>query len=207
MHGDALIRYVEHFETGGDAVLRSACRMSLEGIVSKRLDAPYRSGRGDGLDQGQMPRRPRGGDRRLEHDQGQASARCWSASIAATISSMSAASAPASARERSKTLLPRLKALAATKSRSPAGAPRKAARRPLAEARAGGRDRVRRLDRRRHGAPGGVQGPARGQAGGEVEAETRRRAGTDRGQHTVDADEARRAGEARRHAARPASPW
>ena len=35
----------------------------------------------------------------------------------------------------------------------------------------------------------------------------RRRAGTDRGQHTVDADEARRAGEARRHAARPASPW
>ena len=41
------IRYVEHFETAGDAVLQSACRMSLEGIVSKRLDAPYRSGRGD----------------------------------------------------------------------------------------------------------------------------------------------------------------
>ncbi len=41
------IRYVEHFETGGDAVLQSACRMSLEGIVSKRLSAPYRSGRGE----------------------------------------------------------------------------------------------------------------------------------------------------------------
>lgn len=41
------IRYVEHFETGGDAVLKSACRLSLEGIVSKRLDAPYRSGRTD----------------------------------------------------------------------------------------------------------------------------------------------------------------
>ncbi|HJQ55471.1 MAG TPA: DNA ligase D [Vineibacter sp.] len=41
----ANIRYVEHFETAGDAVLRSACRMSLEGIVSKQLDAPYRSGR------------------------------------------------------------------------------------------------------------------------------------------------------------------
>lgn len=41
------LRFVEHFETAGDAVLRSACRMSLEGIVSKRLDAPYRSGRGD----------------------------------------------------------------------------------------------------------------------------------------------------------------
>ena len=41
------IRYVEHFVTAGDAVLQSACRMSLEGIVSKRLDAPYRSDRGD----------------------------------------------------------------------------------------------------------------------------------------------------------------
>jgi bifunctional non-homologous end joining protein LigD len=43
----ARIRFVEHFETGGDAVLRSACQLSLEGIVSKRADAPYRSGRTD----------------------------------------------------------------------------------------------------------------------------------------------------------------
>ncbi len=41
----SLIRWVPHFETGGDAVLKSACRMSLEGIVSKRIDAPYESGR------------------------------------------------------------------------------------------------------------------------------------------------------------------
>ncbi|HEX3701471.1 MAG TPA: DNA ligase D [Phenylobacterium sp.] len=41
------VRFVEHFETAGDAVLQSACRMSLEGIVSKRLSAPYRSGRGE----------------------------------------------------------------------------------------------------------------------------------------------------------------
>ena len=41
-----LIRYVEHFETSGDAVLRSACKLNLEGVVSKRLDAPYQSGRG-----------------------------------------------------------------------------------------------------------------------------------------------------------------
>jgi len=41
------LRYVEHFTSGGDAVLSSACRMALEGIVSKKLDAPYRSGRGD----------------------------------------------------------------------------------------------------------------------------------------------------------------
>lgn len=43
----ALIRYVEHFEAAGDAVLKSACRLSLEGIVSKKLSAPYRSGRGE----------------------------------------------------------------------------------------------------------------------------------------------------------------
>jgi bifunctional non-homologous end joining protein LigD len=42
---DARIRFVEHFETGGEAVLRSACRLSLEGIVSKQGDAPYVSGR------------------------------------------------------------------------------------------------------------------------------------------------------------------
>ncbi|ESW89163.1 ATP-dependent DNA ligase [Mesorhizobium sp. LSJC285A00] len=42
-----LIRYVEHFSNGGDAVLRSACRLSLEGIVSKRADATYVSGRTD----------------------------------------------------------------------------------------------------------------------------------------------------------------
>jgi bifunctional non-homologous end joining protein LigD len=49
-HADARaqrVRYVDHFETAGDAVLESACRMDLEGIVSKKLDAPYRSGRGD----------------------------------------------------------------------------------------------------------------------------------------------------------------
>ncbi|MDB5583977.1 MAG: ligase [Bradyrhizobium sp.] len=42
---DPRLRFVEHFETGGDAVLRSACRLSLEGIVSKQGDAPYQSGR------------------------------------------------------------------------------------------------------------------------------------------------------------------
>jgi bifunctional non-homologous end joining protein LigD len=45
---DSRLAYVEHFETAGDALLRSACRMKLEGVVSKRLDAPYRSGRGNG---------------------------------------------------------------------------------------------------------------------------------------------------------------
>ncbi|WP_425993981.1 DNA ligase D [Caulobacter sp. DWR1-3-2b1] len=43
----ANIRYVDHFVTSGDAVLRSACRMDLEGVISKKLDAPYVSGRSD----------------------------------------------------------------------------------------------------------------------------------------------------------------
>jgi bifunctional non-homologous end joining protein LigD len=42
---DPRLRFVEHFETGGDAVLKSACKLSLEGIVSKKADATYDSGR------------------------------------------------------------------------------------------------------------------------------------------------------------------
>ena len=42
---DSRLRFVEHFETGGDAVLKSACKLSLEGIVSKQADALYESGR------------------------------------------------------------------------------------------------------------------------------------------------------------------
>jgi bifunctional non-homologous end joining protein LigD len=42
--GDS-IRYVEHFESTADTVLLSACKMHLEGIVSKRLAASYVSGR------------------------------------------------------------------------------------------------------------------------------------------------------------------
>ncbi|AQR60638.1 DNA ligase D [Brevundimonas sp. LM2] len=39
------IRYVDHFATTGQAVLESACRMDLEGVISKKLDAPYSAGR------------------------------------------------------------------------------------------------------------------------------------------------------------------
>jgi bifunctional non-homologous end joining protein LigD len=41
------IRYVDHFVTAGAAVLESACRMQLEGIISKQLEASYQSGRSD----------------------------------------------------------------------------------------------------------------------------------------------------------------
>lgn len=39
------IRYAADFAAQGAAVQEAACRMSLEGVVSKRRDAPYRSGR------------------------------------------------------------------------------------------------------------------------------------------------------------------
>ena len=42
---EKLIRYVDHFEERGDTVMESARKLELEGIVSKKLDAPYRSGR------------------------------------------------------------------------------------------------------------------------------------------------------------------
>jgi bifunctional non-homologous end joining protein LigD len=39
--------YSEHFAVPGDQILTRACNLALEGIVSKRAEAPYRSGRTD----------------------------------------------------------------------------------------------------------------------------------------------------------------
>jgi bifunctional non-homologous end joining protein LigD len=39
------IRFNEHMEGDGEIVFRHACKLGLEGIVSKRKDSPYRSGR------------------------------------------------------------------------------------------------------------------------------------------------------------------
>ena len=40
-------RYVEHYQSSGKEMLEAACRMGLEGVISKRADAPYKSGRGN----------------------------------------------------------------------------------------------------------------------------------------------------------------
>ncbi|MGN6582254.1 MAG: DNA ligase D [Rhizobiaceae bacterium] len=40
------VRYSEHFVEPGNVMLQHACRLGLEGVVSKRADAPYHSGRG-----------------------------------------------------------------------------------------------------------------------------------------------------------------
>ncbi len=43
-----IIQYVDHVEGSGSEVWKSAVKMGLEGIISKRADAPYRGGRGHG---------------------------------------------------------------------------------------------------------------------------------------------------------------
>ena len=45
---DSVLRYSEHIETDGATMLEHACRLGLEGVISKRTDEPYRSGRGEG---------------------------------------------------------------------------------------------------------------------------------------------------------------
>lgn len=43
----ARVRYTDHIDGRGDAFLAEACRLGLEGIVSKRRDLPYQPGRRD----------------------------------------------------------------------------------------------------------------------------------------------------------------
>ena len=43
---ESILRFSEHFKESGETLLKHACRMGVEGVVSKRADAPYRSGRG-----------------------------------------------------------------------------------------------------------------------------------------------------------------
>ena len=48
--GDGALRLSEHIEANGEAMMRSACQLGLEGVISKKREAPYRSGRtGDWL--------------------------------------------------------------------------------------------------------------------------------------------------------------
>lgn len=42
---EGIVRYSKHFDESGALVLRHACRLSLEGVISKLRDAAYRAGR------------------------------------------------------------------------------------------------------------------------------------------------------------------
>jgi bifunctional non-homologous end joining protein LigD len=39
------LQWNEHIEGDGETIFRHACKLGLQGIVSKRKDSPYRSGR------------------------------------------------------------------------------------------------------------------------------------------------------------------
>jgi bifunctional non-homologous end joining protein LigD len=46
LHGQSgPIRFSEHVQGGGESLFKRVCRLELEGLVSKRKDAKYRSGR------------------------------------------------------------------------------------------------------------------------------------------------------------------
>lgn len=45
--GDGPLRYTDHLSAAGGDVYLAACRLGLEGVVSKRLSAPYRAGRNE----------------------------------------------------------------------------------------------------------------------------------------------------------------
>jgi bifunctional non-homologous end joining protein LigD len=45
-HGNGAVRFSEHWLGRGKKLYKKACEMGLEGIVAKRIDEPYRSGRG-----------------------------------------------------------------------------------------------------------------------------------------------------------------
>jgi len=42
--GGRAIRFVERLTGDGPTIFKHVCKLGLEGIVSKRMDAPYRSG-------------------------------------------------------------------------------------------------------------------------------------------------------------------
>ena len=76
------MRYSAHVVGSGREFFDNACRMSLEGIVSKRRDARYEAGRGGSWLKVKCLRRQEVviGGFTDPRDRARASARCWSAS-------------------------------------------------------------------------------------------------------------------------------
>ena len=46
-HSPKRVRYTDHMDGQGERFFRHSCKFGLEGVVSKRKDAPYRAGRSD----------------------------------------------------------------------------------------------------------------------------------------------------------------
>ncbi len=163
------IRYSEHFTEDGSEVFAQACRMSLEGIVSKLADAPYRTGRSDSFIKVKCARCAGACRRRLCAVHGRAeSGRCAGGGL------LSRRQADL-CRPRRHRLYPRdgqrvMEAVASVGNCEAAvrcdcsgrGAP---PRRALGRTKDRDRIAFSRLDQRRHRAAGRIQRRARGQAG------------------------------------------
>ena len=110
------IQFSDHVVGDGAALYEQASELGLEGIVSKRADAPYQSGALEDLAQGQGAASRRLRHRRL-HGVGRRRGACGarrSANGSTASCSIAARSAPASTPRRSRDLLARLRAAATT---------------------------------------------------------------------------------------------
>ena len=167
MTAAASIRFSEHFTDSGAVMLAHACEMGLEGIVSKQLNAPYRSGRSESVRQDQVLERAGIGGRRLcaveraaERDRRAGGGRLRRRRTA--LCRARRHRLYAGGRARSVEAAPSARNRQAAVRRHSA---RRAPRGALGQAHDGDRSESRRLDRGRPGAAGGIQGRARGQAG------------------------------------------
>jgi ATP-dependent DNA ligase len=163
---DGHIRYVEHLSEPGDAVLKSACNLNLEGIISKRAGAPYKSGRSETWHKSKC----RGGQEVVIGGWSGNSNNLRSLLVGVYRGDHFVAYGP-----RRHGLQPAQRGHAAQEAERPKDRSqslwrkRRAAQRQgldLGRTEVGRRDRVRRLDRRWQRAAGCIQGPAGGQAGG-----------------------------------------
>ena len=160
------IRYVEHLSEPGDAVLKSACNLNLEGIISKRAGAPYQSGRTETWHKSKC----RGGQEVVIGGWSGSSNNLRSLLVGVYRGDHLVHTGRVGTGFNQRNAGNLLKKLNALKTdRSPfggKGAPRKRQGLELGRTEAGRRDRVRGLDRRWQRAAGRIQRPARGQAGG-----------------------------------------
>ena len=150
---------------GGDAILQSACKLSLEGIVSKKLNAPYRSGRSENWTKAKC---------RAGHEVVLGRVEDHQRKIPLADGGRASRRPSRLCRHRRHRLRPGHGPThhagaegggIRQKSVRRQGCAEEDPRRALAEARACRRDRIRRLDRWRQHPAGGVQGAAPGQAG------------------------------------------
>ena len=161
------ILYADHIVGKGEQLFEAMCAAGQEGIISKKADAPYRGGRTKNWLKVKCTRRQEfviiGWTTSDKKGRGFRSLLLGAQRGAASCATP-ARSAPAS-RWRSSTSCARSSTSSRRKKAAGRGAARRGARRALGEARAGRRDRLRRVHRRRCRPPRQLPRPARRQAG------------------------------------------